>query len=277
MSKKKSLIKLFFVFFLFVLAGNYAFSADSSESCSSSYYDMLQYKPDGSCGTKQRTCCSSSGKWSNWGEDCTCGKNECYITYSKQCVERCTEGYTEAKSSKCNYHGTYRVGCGTGPSSGCKTFLVSSTPCKCDKGYTGTYCDKKAVDFEVVTKNAAVESVVSGGMYSMWAFVCDTLNKTQVPTYPQGNYTITYSCGAGNAYSFGGSRVSSSSGALSSLKGNLCNVNSSQYKSLCEEKGESYHCVIDFANLYWGNYSNSSNSSEYYETTATVLKCKAAI
>lgn len=273
MSKKKSLIKLFFVFFLFVLAGNYAFSADSSESCSSSYYDMLQYKPDGTCGTKQRTCCSSSGKWSNWGEDCTCGKNECYITYSKQCVERCTEGYTEAKSSKCNYHGTYRVGCGTGPSSGCKTFLVSSTPCKCDEGYTGTYCDKKAVDFEVVTKNAAVQSTVSGGMYSMWAFVCDTLNKTQVPTYPQGNYTITYSCGAGNDYSFGSSRYSNSSSAVNDLKNRLCNVSSSQYKSLCEEKGESYHCVIDFARLGW----DTSGTGGYYETTATVLKCKAAI
>lgn len=276
MSKKKSLIKLFFVFFLFVLAGNYAFSADSSESCSSSYYDMLQYKPDGSCGTKQRTCCSSSGKWSNWGEDCTCGKNECYMPYSKTCAERCTEGYTEAKSSKCNYHGTYRVGCASSQGSVCSTYVIPYPPCKCDKGYTGTYCDKKAVDFEVVTKNAAVESTVSGGMYSMWAFVCDTLNKHRVETYPPGNYTTTYSC-SGNAYSFGGSRVSSSSGALSSLKGNLCNVNSSQYKSLCEEKGEKYYCVIDFASLYWGNYSNSSNSSEYYETTATVLKCKAAI
>ncbi len=193
--------------------------------------------------------------------------------YSKQCVERCTEGYTEAKSSKCNYHGTYTVNCINGPSSICKTYNAPYPPCKCDKGYTGTYCDKKAVDFEVVTKNAAVQSTVSVGLYSMWAFVCDTLNKNRVETYPPGNYTITYSCGAGNNYSFGGSRVSSSSGALSSLKGNLCNVNSSQYKSLCEEKGESYHCVIDFARLDW----DTSGAGGYYETTATVLKCKAAI
>lgn len=269
MSKKKSVIKLFFIFFLFVFAGNYAFAADSSESCSN--YDALQYKPDGACGTKQRTCCSSSGKWSNWGEDCTCGNNECYNPYSKQCAERCTEGKSEAKSSKCNYHGTYSMACTYGPSSICKTFVTSAKPCKCDKGYTGTYCDKKAVTADTIWLNAAVQSNYSGGGYSMFAFVCDNLINHSVPSYPPGTYVTTYSCGDGGNYSVSGQRTTSGSqAALNNLHSNFCKMSSGGVQALCEEKGAGYNCVASINNLHW-------DDSGYYETMAQVIRCKEAI
>ena len=272
MSKKKSVIKLFFVFFLFVFAGNYVFAADSSESCSN--YDTVQYRPYGTCGTEERTCCSSSGKYSNWGEDCTCGENECYITYANRCVERCSEGLSEAKSSKCNYHGTYTAACGYGPSSICKTLLVGTKPCKCDTGYTGTYCDKKAVTYELLNKNAAVESIYASGMYSMFVFVCDNLIKHSVSAYPSGTYT-TYSCGDGENYSISGNTANNTLGAVTNLKNNLCNT--TQYQTLCEEKGADYHCVLDISPLYWNSSGSSGNYSSYYDASATVLKCKEAI
>ena len=273
MSKKKIFVKVFLTVFC-VFACNGVFAADSSESCSD--YDALQYKAYGACETRQRECCSSSGKWSNWGEDCTCGKNECYITYSKQCVERCTEGYTEAKSSKCNYHGTYIRGCGYGPSSICKTYLVGSKPCKCDEGYTGTYCDKKAVTAESVWVSAAVQSAISGGGYSMWVFACDNLIYTEVPTY-NGAHTITYSCGSGGNYSFGSTRTSGPQAALSSLENGLCKLTNGDMQGLCEEKGANYNCVISIEALTWGWDVTANNTSSYYETRAKVLKCKEAI
>lgn len=261
MSKKKIVIKLFFVFFLFVFAGNYIFAADSSESCSD--YESLQYKPDGSCGTKQRTCCSSSGKWSNWGEDCTCGQDKCYV-YG-QCINRCTEGISEAKSSKCNYHGTYTAACGYGPSSVCQTLLTSAKPCKCDTGYTGTYCDKKAVTADTIWVDAAVQSIYDGSGYHMSAFVCDNLIKYSVP------YSTTYSCGDGGNYSVSGQRTTSGSqSALNNLQNNFCKTSSGGAQALCEEKGANYNCVASINNLHW-------DASGYYETMAQVIRCKEAI
>lgn len=64
MSKNKTVRKMFFaVFCLFV-----CISLVRAESCSS--LGQVQYKPNGYCGTSQRTCCLNR-QWSDWDGECS--------------------------------------------------------------------------------------------------------------------------------------------------------------------------------------------------------------
>ncbi len=105
-----------------------------------------QYKPNGDCGTSERTCCSD-GTWSGWDGECSdsssCGLNECWdgskcaakpsstactctngtcsLTYScisgsgwkstKNCT--CSSGYQKNSSGEC-VHSSCAKNCGTG-------------------------------------------------------------------------------------------------------------------------------------------------------------------
>ncbi len=105
-----------------------------------------QYKPNGDCGTSERTCCSD-GTWSGWDGECSdsssCGSNECWdgskcaakpsstactctngtcsLTYScisgsgwkstKNCT--CSSGYQKNSSGEC-VHSSCTKNCGTG-------------------------------------------------------------------------------------------------------------------------------------------------------------------
>ena len=69
MSKKKIIVKAFLTAFCcFFLA-----ALSNAENCSS--VDIIQYEPDGDCGTLERKCCTNK-QWSDWGGEC----NSCQCT-----------------------------------------------------------------------------------------------------------------------------------------------------------------------------------------------------
>ena len=121
MLKNKTVSKLFLTVFCFFTAVCLAYA----ESCSSS--GSVQYKPNGSCGTSQRTCCAS-GNWSAWGAECTgsdnCASGECWT--GSTCASKppapcsCTNG-TCTRTWTCT-HG--------------KGWSYTDGTCVCNKGYT---------------------------------------------------------------------------------------------------------------------------------------------
>ncbi len=95
-----------------------------------------QYKPNGDCGTSERTCCSNL-KWSGWDEACpsasSCGLNECWNGSS--CVKKgstsrsCSSSVANASSGTQTRTATCKSG--TGWSYGSWTGT-----CTCKTGYT---------------------------------------------------------------------------------------------------------------------------------------------
>ncbi len=73
MSKNKTVRNVFFaIFCLFA-----CISLGRAESCSVA--GQVQYKTSGSCGTSERTCCATTGEWSDWGGSCpSCSSSQCW-------------------------------------------------------------------------------------------------------------------------------------------------------------------------------------------------------
>lgn len=121
MLKNKTVRNTFLAVFCFFTAVSLAYA----ESCSSS--GSVQYKPNGSCGTSQRTCCAS-GNWSAWGAECTgsdnCASGECWT--GSTCASKppapcsCDNG-TCTRTWTCT-HG--------------KGWSYTDGTCVCNKGYT---------------------------------------------------------------------------------------------------------------------------------------------
>ncbi len=134
MLKNKTVRKLFltvFCFFACVIIAH-------AESCSSS--GSVQYKPNGSCGTSQRTCCAATGAWSDWDGSCpSCTSNQCWN--GSKCEDKpstscsCTNG-TCTRTWTCTP--------GTG-------WSYTDGTCVCNTGYTlkNGKCEKNTSCLEV--------------------------------------------------------------------------------------------------------------------------------
>ncbi|MDD6173583.1 MAG: hypothetical protein PUB86_04780 [Elusimicrobia bacterium] len=87
MSKKKTVRKVFFAVFCFFACAIIA----HAESCSSK--GQVQYKPNGSCGTSQRTCCATTSAWSDWDKDCPqCSESATSWASSGEATDTCPGG-----------------------------------------------------------------------------------------------------------------------------------------------------------------------------------------
>lgn len=254
---KKMLLLLILAMFSVLALPLYA--ADGTESCDKSLFGNRQYKPEGNCDTEERVCCSSSGKWSNWGEDCTCGEDECNVFGN--CVERCNSGdkLSEAKSSKCSYHGTYGATCTYGPSSVCATWVTGLYPCRCDAGYTGSKCNikvtEKTLPVAIQTVNPHYYTVSSMGP-------CDGLHHSYQPPYID-----TYDCSSSKSYgSFSATSSSSSSDAINKAVAKFCESGKTA-EAICKSKGAGYSCTKSVSGgIYWTN--------GWRESTAEVIICE---
>ena len=103
---------------------------------------QVQYKPSGSCGTSERTCCSN-GKWSDWETPCPTTKT-CPTSSEPKTKESCYGGY-KYRLVTCNEStGTWTTG-SWGPCDcsnlGFETvFLPDGSPCCQRKDGTGLRC-----------------------------------------------------------------------------------------------------------------------------------------
>lgn len=171
----KFMAALFYVFLL----SSAAFSATGSDICSS--VGLTQYRPSGSCGTIERTCCRN-GYFSEWGQSCT-GKDNCtaqqyWNGYS--CVLNCSIDSVKAANKfvccagaaesdnicykdcyqwsalgsgtqNCYYYPTTMMGC-YGPGeiyyngayclNGCKSIFESLSSLPCASAVEGDECSK---------------------------------------------------------------------------------------------------------------------------------------
>lgn len=108
MSKKKIIIKMFLtVFCCFFLA-----ALSNAESCSTAGQTQNKYTASGcSYTTQTRTCCATTGAWSDWGASCpSCSSSQCWN--GSQCVD---------KPSDCNIE----------TNTGCYTYKKD---CSCSQG-----------------------------------------------------------------------------------------------------------------------------------------------
>ncbi len=81
------------------------------EDCGNS--GTVQYKPSGSCGTSERTCCSN-GKWSGWGEKCSETSTDCSSSTKPKTSQTCDfnngrNNGIQTRSVTCN-NGVWKAG-----------------------------------------------------------------------------------------------------------------------------------------------------------------------
>ena len=137
MSKNKTVRNVFFsIFCLFACV-----SLGYAESCSS--WGQVQYKPNGTCGTTQRTCCATTGAWSDWGGSCpSCASSQCWDgtkCADKEAVSRtCSGNVTNAQSGSQTRTATCSSGSGW-------TYGAWTGTCTCTSGYTWNSSTKRCI------------------------------------------------------------------------------------------------------------------------------------
>ena len=112
MSKKKTVRKVFLTAFCF-----FACAIARAESCSSSGQVQYKYTASGcSYTTQSRTCCATTGAWSDWGGSCpSCSSSQCWNgskCEDKEAVSRSCSGNvanasggTQTRTAKCTSSG----------------------------------------------------------------------------------------------------------------------------------------------------------------------------
>ena len=139
MSKKKTVRKVFFAVFCF-----FACAIARAESCSSSGQVQYKYTASGcSYTTQSRTCCATTGAWSDWGGSCpSCSSSQCWNGSScanKESVSRsCSGNVTNAQSGTQTRTATCTSGSGW-------TYGSWSGTCVCESGYTWNSSTKRCI------------------------------------------------------------------------------------------------------------------------------------
>lgn len=110
------------------------------ESCES--VDLIQYKPDGNCGTSQRKCCANK-QWSDWGGSCpSCSSSQCWNgskCADKEAVSRsCLGNVTNAQSGTQTRTATCTNGTGW-------TYGAWTGTCTCTTGYSWNSSTKRCI------------------------------------------------------------------------------------------------------------------------------------
>ena len=204
MSKNKTVRNVFFtVFCLFA-----CISLSYGESCSTAGATQNKYTASGcSYTTQSRTCCATTGEWSDWGGSCpSCSSSQCWDgskCADKEAVSRsCLGNVTNAQSGTQTRTATCTNGSGW-------SYGSWSGTCTCKSGYTwsGSFCNRdnppaaRALDCQAVPMDkhpgwtwAGVElsTAPSAAMYVVLAITGDFFGWTE-KSY--GNITIDIPAG----------------------------------------------------------------------------------
>lgn len=134
MSKNKTVRKTFLTAFCFFVFAGYTYA----ENCYT--FGLVQYNASG-CDTIERTCCSATKAWSDWGEACpTCSSEQCWN--GSECIDKgkvtrpClgnianSTGGTQTRTAACKLNSGWNYGSWSGTctcKSGYKWYASSSS------------------------------------------------------------------------------------------------------------------------------------------------------